>query len=68
MPRTFASPEGDTFAFRLDPAIKVALTREAEARRQSLLLNAAAQDPTSDEAQVTRELEADLDSFADEWK
>jgi hypothetical protein len=32
------------------------------------VLNAAAQDPTSDEAQVMRELEADLDAFADEWK
>jgi predicted transcriptional regulator len=97
MPRTSASPKGDTFTFRLDPAMKAALTHSAaaehkqpaevvrnlvrdylaqrerrafeeEARRQSLVLNAAAQDPTSDEAQVMRELEADLDAFADEWK
>jgi predicted transcriptional regulator len=97
MPRTSASPKGDTFTFRLDPAMKAALARsaaadrkqpgevvrdlvrdylarrerrafEAEARRQSLELNARAQDPTSDEAQVMRELEADLDAFADEWR
>jgi hypothetical protein len=34
---------------------------EAEARRQSLKINAAAQDPNSDEAAVMRELEAHLD-------
>jgi hypothetical protein len=34
------------------------LAFEAEARRQSLLINAAAQDPNSDEAAVMRELEA----------
>ena len=97
MPRTSAAPKGDTFTFRLDPAMKAALARsaaadhkqpaeivrdlvrdylarrerrafEAEARRQSLTLNARAEDPTSDEAQVMRELEADLDAFAGEWK
>jgi hypothetical protein len=51
---------------------RVALKRrrefEAEARRQCLLLAAAAQDPNSDEAAVMRELEADLEEFADEWK
>ena len=41
---------------------------EAEARRQSLLLNEAARDLNSDEAQVMRELEADLEEFAKEWK
>jgi hypothetical protein len=41
---------------------------EAEARRQCLALRAAAADPASDEAQVMRELEADLEAFADEWK
>jgi hypothetical protein len=33
---------------------------EAEARRQSLLIARRAQDPDSDEAQVMREIEADL--------
>lgn len=41
---------------------------EAEARRQSLLLAAAAQDPNSDEAAVIRELDANFDEFAREWK
>lgn len=41
---------------------------EAEARRQCLEAKAAAQDPSSDEAAVLRELEAHLDSLADEWK
>jgi hypothetical protein len=34
------------------------LAFEAEARRQSLIINAAAQHPNSDEAAVMRELEA----------
>ena len=41
---------------------------EAEAHRQSLEAAAAARDPNSDEAQVMRELEADLEELADEWK
>ena len=41
---------------------------EAEARRQCLAANAAAEDPNSDEAAVLRELDAHLDSLADEWK
>jgi hypothetical protein len=41
---------------------------EAEARRQCLAANAAAADPNGDEAQVMRELEAELDALADEWK
>src|SRR4051794_19826434 len=41
---------------------------EAEARRQCLEANAAAQDPNSDEAAVMRELDANFDEFArDEW-
>jgi hypothetical protein len=41
----------------------------AEARRQSLAVAAAAADPTSDEAAVMREIEADLDAAAgDEWR
>jgi hypothetical protein len=39
---------------------------EAEARRQSRLVAAAAQDPDSDEAAVMRELEANFDEFARE--
>jgi hypothetical protein len=41
---------------------------EAEARRQCLEAAAAARDPNSDEAQVMRELEADLADFWEEWK
>jgi hypothetical protein len=41
---------------------------EAEARRQCLEANAAAQDPDSDEAAVMRELDIHLDPLADEWK
>jgi hypothetical protein len=41
---------------------------EAEARRQCLEINAAAQDPTSDEAAVMRELDAELEELRDEWK
>ena len=39
---------------------------EAEARRQSLLLAEAAQDPHSDEAAIMRELDANFDEFARE--
>jgi hypothetical protein len=39
----------------------------AEARRQSREAAAAARDPASDEAAVMRELDADLEEFADEW-
>jgi len=39
-----------------------------EARRQCLTINALAKDPDSDEAQVAREMEADLEAFADEWR
>ncbi|HEY1798011.1 MAG TPA: ribbon-helix-helix protein, CopG family [Stellaceae bacterium] len=44
------------------------LAFEAEARRQCELLNAAARDPNSDEAQVMRELDANFEDFAKEWK
>jgi predicted transcriptional regulator len=41
---------------------------EAEARRQCLAANAAAEDPNSDEAAVQRELDANFDEFArDDW-
>jgi hypothetical protein len=42
------------------------LAFEAEARRQCAIINAAAQDPNSDEAQVMRELDANFDEFARE--
>jgi hypothetical protein len=43
---------------------------EEEARRQSLLINARAQDHDSDEAAVMRELDEQLDQddFGGEWK
>jgi len=41
---------------------------EAEARRQCELINEAARDPNSDEAQVMRELDLHLLDFLDEWK
>jgi hypothetical protein len=44
------------------------LAFEAEARRQCEILNAAAQDPNSDEAQVMRELEAHFAEVMREWK
>lgn len=39
-----------------------------EARRQSMQAATRAAVPTSDEAAVQRELEADLDPFDDQWK
>ena len=33
MPRTSANPKGETFTFRLDPALKAGLTRSASAAR-----------------------------------
>jgi Ribbon-helix-helix protein, copG family len=53
-------------AERLDRERRCAF--EAEARRQSLELAAAAQDPNSDEAAVMRELDANFAEFAREWK
>ena len=44
------------------------LAFEAEARRQCEIINAAAQDPNSDEAQVMRELEAHFVEVMREWK
>jgi len=37
---------------------------EAEARRQSMIIASAAEDPDSDEAVVMRELDANFDEFA----
>ena len=40
----------------------------AEARRQCEILNQAAKEPESDDAQVMREIEAGLADFDDEWR
>jgi hypothetical protein len=44
------------------------LAFEDEARRQRLAFQARASEPHSDEAQVMREHEAELEAFAREWK
>jgi hypothetical protein len=43
------------------------LAFEAEAKRQCLAINTSAKDPTSDEAQVMRELTIELDALVEEW-
>ncbi|MGD9617094.1 MAG: ribbon-helix-helix protein, CopG family [Alphaproteobacteria bacterium] len=65
-----ARPVGELLRELIHERIKLERRREfeAEARRQCLEINAAAQDPNSDEAAVMRELDAHLDSLADEWK
>ena len=65
-----AKPLGEVLRELIRERIKQERRREfeAEARRQCELINAAAQDPNSDEAAVLRELDAHLDSLADEWK
>jgi len=65
-----AKPIGEVLRELIRERIKQDRRREfeVEARRQCELLNAAAQDPNSDEAAVMRELDAHLDSLADEWK
>src|ERR1700679_1263086 len=99
MPRISQHPKGETFNFRIDPALKAAFTAaaeaedkpaaqilrdfmrayvkqrerrafEAEARRQSLLIAERARDPNSDEAQVMREIEIEMNdpAFWDDWK
>src|SRR6266478_712372 len=47
---------------------KERLEFEAEARRQSLIIAKAAEDPNSDEAAVMRELDALFDESVREWK
>lgn len=42
--------------------------RVADARLQSAIIATAARDPGSDEAQVMKELESDLQYFLKEWK
>ena len=65
-----AKPIGELLSELVRERVKLERRREfeAEARRQCLEVNAAAQDPNSDEAAVLRELDAHLDSLADEWK
>ena len=65
-----AKPVGELLRELIRERIKQERRREfeAEARRECELLKAAAQDPNSDEAAVLRELDAHLDSLADEWK
>jgi len=65
-----AKPVGELLRELIRERIKQERRREfeAEARRECELLNAAAQDPNSDEAAVLRELEANFDEFArEEW-
>jgi hypothetical protein len=65
-----AKPIGEVLRELIRERIKEERRREfeEEARRQCEMLNAAAQDPNSDEAAVMRELDAHLESLADEWK
>ena len=68
--RTERKPVGELLRELVQERVdrKRRLAFEAEARRQSLLIAAAARDPNSDEAAVMRELEANFDEFAREWK
>jgi hypothetical protein len=65
-----AKPVGELLRELVRDHIKQRKRREfeAEARRQCELLNAAAEDPNSDEAQVMREIDANFEEFAREWK
>jgi len=64
-----AKPVGELLRDLMRQRVKQKERREfeAEARRQSLEIAAAARDPHSDEAAVMRELEADLEEFGKEW-
>jgi len=68
--RTERKPVGELLRELVQERVdrKRRLAFEAEARRQSLLVAAAAQDPDSDEAAVMRELDANFEEFAREWK
>ena len=68
--RQEAKPLGELLRELIRERVKQKERREfeAEARRQSLEAAALARDPTSDEAAVMRELEADLEEFSKEWK
>lgn len=65
-----AKPVGELLRELIRERIKEERRREfeAEARRQCEIMNAAAQDPNSDEAAVMHELDANFDEFArNEW-
>jgi len=63
-----AKPVGEVLRELIRQRVKDKERREfeAEARRQSLLIAEAAKDPSSDEAQVMRELDANFDEFSRE--
>jgi predicted DNA-binding protein len=65
-----AKPVGEFLRELIRERIKQERRREfeEEARRECELLNALAKDPNSDEAAIMRELDAHLDTLADEWK
>jgi predicted DNA-binding protein len=65
-----AKPVGEVLRELIRERIKQEERREfeAEARRACEVLNAAAQDPNSDEAQIQRELDANFDDLARGWK
>lgn len=65
-----AKPVGELLRELIRARIKQEKRREFEAaaRRACQILNAAAQDPNSDEAAVLRELEANFDEFVREWQ
>ena len=65
-----AKPVGELLRELIRERVKQKERREfeAEARRQSMIIAKAAEDPNSDEAAVMRELEADLEEFGKEWK
>jgi hypothetical protein len=65
-----AKPVGELLRELVREHIKQKKRREfeAEARRQCEILNAAAEDPSSDEAQILREIDANFEEFAREWK
>jgi hypothetical protein len=61
-----AKPVGELLRELIRERIKQKERREfeAEARRQSMIIAEAAEDPNSDEAAVMRELDANFDEFA----
>jgi hypothetical protein len=64
--RQEAKPVGELLRELIRERIKQKERREfeAEARRQSMIIAKAAEDPNSDEAAVMRELDANFDEFA----
>ena len=68
--RQEAKPVGELLRDLVRERVKQKERREfeAEARRQSIIIANAAKDPSSDEAQVMRELDALFDESVREWK